>query len=71
MATQGLAFFGEFYTHDVQFQNNTEAWAYMKDSRVPGFFKRFIKSLKLVAPSVLSSVFSEMEGREGIWVLLL
>lgn len=61
MAAQGVAFFGEFYTHDVQFRNNTEAWTYIKASRVPGFFKRLIKSLKLIAPSVLSSVYSEME----------
>lgn len=69
MAAQGLAFFGESYTHDVHFQNNTEAWTYMKASRASGFFKRFLKSLKLIAPSVLSS--GETEGREGIWVLLL
>lgn len=70
MAAQAVAFFGEFYTRDVQFRNKTEAWTYMKASRVPGFYKSLIKSLKLIAPSVLSSVFSEMEGREGIWFLL-
>lgn len=26
MAAQGVAFFGEFYTHDVQFPSNTEVW---------------------------------------------
>lgn len=70
MAAQGVSFFGECYTHDIQFQNHTEAWTYMKAFRVPRFFKRLMKSLKLIAPSVLSSVFSDMEGRQGIWVLL-
>lgn len=70
MAAQGLAFFGEFYAHEVQFQNSAGAWTYMKASRVPGFFTRLIKYLKLIEQSVLSSVFRDMEGKEGIWVLL-
>lgn len=70
MAAQGVSFFGEFYAHEVQFQNSTGAWTDVKGSRVPGFFTRLIKSLKLIAQSVLSSVFRDMEGKEAIWVLL-
>lgn len=53
----------------IQFQNHTEAWTYMKATRVPPFFKGLIKSLKLIAPSVLSYIFSDMEGRQRIWFL--
>lgn len=70
MAAQGVALFGEFYAHKVQFQNRTGAWTDMKNSRAPGFFTRLITSLKLIAQSVLSSVFRDMEGKGGIWVLL-
>lgn len=70
MAVQGVAFFGEFYAHDVQFQNSAGAWTDMKTPRFPGFFTGLIKSLKLIAQSVLSSVFRDMEGKEGIWALL-
>lgn len=70
MEAQGVAFFGEFYAHEVQFQNSTGAWTDMKTSSVPGFFTRLIKSLKLIEQAVLSSIFRDMEGKEGIWVLL-
>lgn len=70
MAVQGVAFFGEFYAHDVQFRNSAGAWTDMKTPRFPGFFTGLIKSLKLIAQSVLSSVFRDMEGKEGIWALL-
>lgn len=70
MAAQGVAFLGEFYVQEVQFQNSTGAWTDMKTPRFPGFFTGLVKSLKLIAQSVLSSVFRDMEGKEDIWVLL-
>lgn len=70
MAAQGVAFFGEFYAHEVQFQNSTGAWTDMKTSRVPRFFTRLINSLKLIEQSALSSLLRDVEGKEGIWVLL-
>lgn len=56
MAAQGVSFFGEFYAHEVQFQNSTGAWTDMKTSSVPGFSTRLINSLKLIEQSGLSSV---------------